>query len=138
MSSITGGDVLEITCNHPELGSFVFSPKSAEDFTLDPGGFRADDDANNVDGQGRRIKKMNRVMWSAEGTITWDMNSTDELTSLKKLAAHPVDGDWTFTSINDTVWKGKGSPVGDIKGSMTDATIDVVISGGGDCTKIVG
>ena len=40
----TGGDILEITFNHPTLGSGTIYPKSGEDSTLITGGFRSEDE----------------------------------------------------------------------------------------------
>jgi hypothetical protein len=40
------GDILEVTYNHPTLGSGVFYPKANEGNKFDPGGFRNNDDAS--------------------------------------------------------------------------------------------
>lgn len=136
--AVVAGDLTEITYNHPTLGNGVWSPKSAEDFTFDPGGFRTNDDANQIDGAGRAIYQKNRVRWSAEGTVSWDMNSTNEIAQAEALAANPVEADFTFTHINGTVWKGKGMVVGDVQGNSNAGTMDIKISGGGKCKKIVG
>lgn len=133
-----GGDIIEITYNHPTLGSGTWLPKANEDSSFDPGGFRADDDANGIDGGGNNIKKLNQARWSFEGKISWDANIANELDAAQKLAADPVDAEWTFTHINGTVWGGKGSPVGEVKGNGNSATIDIKISGGGKLKKIVG
>lgn len=134
----TGGDILEITYNHPTLGSGIWFPKAAEDSTFDPGGFRGADDANMVDGSGKAIRQLNRVRWSFEGTVSWDGNVANELNQAKALAGDPVEADWTVTSINGTVWKGKGAPVGDIQGNGNTATMAIKIGGGADLKKISG
>jgi hypothetical protein len=133
-----GGDIIEITYNHPTLGSGIWFPKAGEDSTFDPGGFRGADDANQVDGSGKKIRQLNRVGWFFEGTISWDANIANELDQAKALAGDPVEGDWTITSVNRTVWKGKGAPVGDIQGNGNSATISIKISGGGELKKISG
>jgi hypothetical protein len=133
-----GGDIIEITWNHPVHGSGTWYPKSGEDSTFDTGGFRGDDDDNGVDGGGRNIKKLNRRRWSFEGTVSWDANISNELEQAELLAADPVDAEWTITHINGTVWGGTGSPVGDIQGSGNDATMAIKISGGQKLKKIVG
>lgn len=133
-----GGDILEITYNHPTLGSGIWFPKAAEDSTFDPGGLRTDDDANAVDGSGKTIRKMNRVRWSFEGTVSWDANVANELEQARALAGDPVEADWTITSVNGTVWKGKGGPVGDIQGSGNDATMPIKLGGGANLKKITG
>jgi hypothetical protein len=133
-----GGDIKEIRYNHPNLGSGVWFAKSGEDSTFDNGGIRGNDDANMVDGGGRTIRQLNRVRWSCEATVSWDMNVSNELEQAKKLAAHPVEAEWLISHINGTDWKGIGAPVGDIKGNANAATFSVKISGGGEMKKIVG
>lgn len=131
-----GGDILEITYNHPTLGSGIWFPKSGEDSTFDPGGVRGTDDANMVDGSGKNIRQLNRVRWSFQGTVSWDGNVANELDQAKSLAGDPVEADWTITHINGTIWKGKGAPVGDIQGNGNAATMAVKIAGGADLKKI--
>src|SRR6056297_3472914 len=109
-----GGDIIEITYNHPTLGQGVLLPKSNESFTLDLGGFRSNDDANMIDGGGQMIDQINRQRWSGEGTIAVDeLQETQE--NMTALAGSPQLADWTFTHVNGTVYGGKGKPVGDIQ-----------------------
>lgn len=133
-----GGDVLEITYNHPTLGSGTWMPKAGEDFTINLGGITGSDDENNVSGGGSNIKILSRRRWSMEGSIEWDANIANELEQAANLAAHPVDAEWTITLINGTVWAGQGSVVGDVQGSTNSATIGLKIAGGGKMKKIVG
>lgn len=133
-----GGDITEIRYNHPSLGSGVWFPKAGEDSTFDLGGIRGNDDANSIDGGGRSIRQLNRVRWSCEATISWDMNNSGELDQAKKLAANSVEAEWTISHINGSVWKGIGAPVGDIQGNGNAATFSIKISGGGELKKIVG
>lgn len=133
---MTGGDILEISFNHPTLGSGTIFPKSGEDSTLDPGGFRSNDDANGIAGNGAMIDQMNRVRWSLEATVAWDMNVAADLDKLKGLASSPVEAEFTIQHINGTIYGGKGKPVGDLKGNMNSATFPLKISGGGELSKI--
>jgi hypothetical protein len=133
-----GGDITEITFNHPTLGSGVIYPKAAEDSTFDLGGLRSNDDANMVDGSGEMIDQMNRVRWKLGVTVAWDMNEENDLQKMADLAASPQQADWTITSINGTVWGGKGKPVGDYEGNGNAATFPLTISGGRKLAKIVG
>ena len=132
----TGGDIIEVTCKHSVLGSFVFQPKSAEDFTLDPGGYNNSDDENMVTGAGEPIRQMNRKVWSLEGVVAWDMDSSETVHQVQDLMDSPIDGDWTFTHINGTIYGGKGKPVGDNKGNMNTAQIPLKVNGGGKLLKI--
>ena len=134
----TGGDIIEITYNHSILGSGVIFAKSAEDSTFDLGGFSSADDSNMVDGGGNMIDTINQKRWKFGVTVSWDMNSANELEKIQKLAASPVQTDWTMSSINGTVWGGKGKPVGDYEGNGNAATFPLLLSGGGRLKKISG
>ena len=131
-----GGDILEISYNHPTLGTGRFFPKSGEDSTFDYGGIRGNDDANGVDGGGRTIRQLNAVRWSFETVVSWDANLSDELRQMTKLAGDPVEADWTITHINGTVYGGLGAPVGDIQSNGNAATMTLKVSGGGALVKI--
>lgn len=132
-----GGDIIEITSNHPSLGSVTLFPKSSEDSTFNTGGFRGEDDMNKIAGDGSSIRTLNRVRWAVELPISWDMNDANEIDKLTALAESPVESDWTFTSVNGTVWGGKGSPVGDIPGNANTSLITLKLSGGGKLEKII-
>lgn len=133
-----GGDIIEVTYNHPTLGSGVIYPKAAEDSTYDLGGFRSSDDANMVDGGGNMIDQMNRVRWSFEVVVAWDMNTNTELEKIVNLAADPVPAEWTWSNANGTVYGGTGKPVGDQQGNGNAATFTLKVAGGGKAKKIVG
>lgn len=131
-----GGDIIEITYNHPTLGSGVIYPKAAEDSTFDIGGFRSSDDANMIDGAGQMIDQMNRTRWSVETTVAWDMNTGLTLERLTELTQSPLFADWTVTHINGTIYGGKGKPVGDLQGNGNAATFTFKLAGGGVLKKI--
>lgn len=135
--SFVGGDIIEITCNHPTLGSYTFFPKSGEDSTYDHGGFRSDDDENGLAGNGQMIDKMNRKRWFFEAVIANDQNNNLEDEAINALAASPEPGDWTITHANGSVYGGKGKPVGDIQTNANAATFPLKVSGGGKMEKIV-
>ncbi len=131
-----GGDIIEITCKHPTLGSFVFHPKSAEDFTLDVGGYLNSDDQNMITGNGQIIRQKNRKVWSMEGIVAWDMETSETVHQIQDLIDSPLESDWTFTHINGTIWGGKGSPVGDNQGNANTAQITLKVNGGGKLLRI--
>lgn len=133
-----GGDITEITYNHPVLGSGTIFPKAGEDTTWDLGGFKSADDNQMIDGGGNMIDQINRGRWSVEAVAAWDMNSRTELEKLTALSGHPVLADWTFSHVNGTVYGGKGKPVGDLAGNGNQATFPIKIAGGGSLRKIVG
>lgn len=134
--AFVGGDILEITVNHPTVGSFTLDPKGAEDGTFDPGGIRKNDDANSVTGSGQDITIMNRVRWSVETTVGWDMVTNEEMEKLAQIAASPVPAQFTFSHISGAIYKGTGSVVGDIQPNSNAATIGVKFAGGGTLSKL--
>lgn len=135
MSAI-GGDITEITFNHPTLGTGVIYPKAGEDSTINTGGVRGNDDNAQIDGSGKTIRQLNRRRWSVETVVAWEMNDRDTLELLSDLAGDPVEADYTITHINGTVWAGKGAPVGDMDGNGNAATFDLKLAGGGKLEKI--
>jgi len=135
--SYVAGDILEITYNHPTIGSGTLYCKANEDSQVDPGGFRSEDDDAMVTGDGQLIDKINRKRWSYEAPpIAWDMTETDELGKLTQLAASPIPADWTISSISGAIWGGKGKPVGDLKGATNTGQIPLKLSGGGVLKQI--
>jgi hypothetical protein len=134
---MVGGDIIEITYNHPVLGSGTIFCKSAEDGTIDFGGFRSADDDNMITGSGKLIDQINRVRASFESPpIAWDMTDKNELLQLSKMSESPVLADWTITSISGAVFGGKGKPVGDIKGNTNTAQIPLKLAFEGRLEKI--
>jgi len=132
----TGGDITDITFNHPTLGSGTIFPKAAEDSTYDLGGFKADDDKNMIDGGGTMIDKLNRSRWFFEVVVAWDRQVDLTLEKVAALAASPVLTDWTFTHVDGSVYAGTGKPVGDVSGNGNASTFTLKISGGGILKKI--
>ena len=131
-----GGDLIEITWNHPTLGTGSIYPKANESSTYDPGGLRSADDANMIDGAGRMIDQVSRVRWSMETTIAVDLVDENTMQVLANLAASPQEADWTFTNANGSVYKGKGKPVGDLQPDGLASTMTLKVSGGGTLQKL--
>jgi len=125
-----GGDILEITFNHPTLGSGTFFPKSSEPSNYDTGGFRSKDEAAAIDGSGTPIDTMNQVRGYFESTVSNDMNTNLDLEKAVALAESPVPAIWTFTVINGVSYSGSGKPVGDLMGDVDKATFKLKVSGG--------
>lgn len=131
MANYVGGDLVEITCNHPILGNFTFATKSNESYTLDPGGKRSNDDTASVTGNGQMIDQINIKRWVFEGPIMADFSSGNEIDNLPKLAESPQQATWTFEHTSGIVWKGKGKFVGDIQVDLNTCQLTAKISGGG-------
>lgn len=124
-----GGDIREITYNHEKIGSGTLFCKANDDGTIDLGGYRTNDDANQVTGDGRMIVQLNRTLGSFETPpIAWDMTDKNELQRLSDLAASPINADWTISSVSGAVWAGRGRPVGDLQGSTNAATVGLKLA----------
>lgn len=134
--AFVGGDLTEVTWNHPTLGSGSLYVKANEDSTFDKGGFRSNDDENMITGDGQFIDQMNRVRPSIELTGAWDMNTVDELQQMTDLAGSPELTDFTITSISGAIFGIKGKPVGDLQGAGNGSTFTLKIAGTGVMTKI--
>lgn len=131
-----GGDILEIVCQHPTLGESRYSPKSNESFTLDPGGIRTNDDANQITSAGDMIQQKNRMRWSFEGPVAVDFQNDTEIPNLRALAASPELGTWTISHISGTIYKGLGTIVGDINPDTNTAQVSIKVAGSGILEKI--
>lgn len=127
----TGGDISEVTWNHPTLGSGTLFPKSNEGNTYDVGGIRTGDDANMISGAGTPIYQMNRQRGFFEIVVENDQNVRGDAELMAELAADPVEADWTFSVLNGTTWGGKGKPVGDIAPDINASTFTLKVAGGG-------
>lgn len=135
MPQYVGGDITEIVCKH-SLGTFRFQAKSNESFTLNPGGFRSNDDNNAITGAGEMIDQINRQRWSLEGPVAVDMASENEAKNLPALAKSPELGVWTISMLSGVVYKGKGKPVGDLNWDTNTVQMSLKVSGSGILEKI--
>lgn len=135
--SFTGGDIISVTYNHPVLGSGLLSCKSNEDGTIEPGGYRSNDDDNSVTGDGKFIDQINYRRASVElPPVSWDMTDTDEQEQLKKMAASSILADWTISHTSGQIWGGKGKPVGDIPGATNTAQITLKLAFEGELKRL--
>jgi hypothetical protein len=125
-----GGDIVEVTYNHPTIGSGTFFPKAAESNNYDTGGFRSKDEQNSIDGAGTLIDTMNRVRAFFEVTIANDMNNNKELEAAVSLAESAVPATWVFTVVNGKSYQGIGKPVGDLQGDVDKATFKLKVAAG--------
>jgi hypothetical protein len=121
------GDVIEITVNHPTLGSKSLFPKANETCTYDLGGFRNEDDANMITGNGSLMTKKNRQHGFFEVVIEIDQNVREDLEYLRDLAASPVKADFTYQMVNDAIYTGKGEPVGDLQPDANAGTMTLKV-----------
>ena len=124
-----GGDIKELRVNHPTLGSRVFGVKAKESNTYDPGGPRSEDSADAITTQGKPIRSISMTRGEFNCMIENDQ-ATDDAQFIADLSKDPVEGTWQITVINGTEWKLVGSPVGDIKPDIMNATLQIKVQGG--------
>lgn len=129
--AVVGGQITEITYNHPTLGTGRLFPPTSASATIDLGGIRVDDSDEGVDGGGRMIKQMRAKRWSVEVEVSNDMNNAKEAEAVNALMASSEDADWTFSHINGTIYTGKGCPVGDVQADAMEAKFTLKVAGGG-------
>lgn len=126
-----GGDIIEITYNHPTIGTGVLYPKAAEDNTFFIGGIQTASDANMIDGSGKPIWQKNRSRAYFVAVVSNDMNGdTPEFEKIQQLSADPVPAQWTFTVINGVTYGGEGKPVGDLEQNINQSTFSLRVEGG--------
>lgn len=131
-----GGDVLELACTDPVLGSFRFSVKSTEAFQLDVGGLRTTDDKNGITGSGQSIYTMNRQRWEFDGNVAVDFVSDNELGGTDALASSPNEQTWTISHVSGYIGKGTGKIVGELKADTDKVSMALKIQGSNKLEKI--
>jgi hypothetical protein len=116
------GDILELSVAHSK-GNRTFFAKAAEGNTLNVGGVQTVDDTASVTTAGTPMFTMNRVAGSLQVLIENDMNVREDQIFLQGLAGETELGEWTFSMINGSVWRGSGKPVGAIDADTNAGTI---------------
>jgi hypothetical protein len=132
MASV-GGDITEVTFSNPDAGSGTLQILAGETNTFDLGGIRNE---VLVTGSGQQVTKKTQAPWMVEVTVDWDSNNREDLELLNAVAAATSATDWTFTSINGTVYSGVGTIDGDLQGDLSAPTISLSVKGGGKLAKI--
>lgn len=135
MANFVFGDVQEIVCNH-DGNTYRFSPKANETFNIDFGGIRVNDDANQVTSNGQIMRQLNNTRWALDGPIAVDSISASEQLSLNLMSASPSLGTWQISLISGAIYKGQGSPVGDLQYDSNAGTLALKIAGSGVLEKI--
>lgn len=127
------GDLLQVSCEHPELGSRVFKIKSAEDYPIQKGGFKHADDENNTTTDGERIYIVTRYSWMATVTVVPQSGDIDYLQDMVNTV---IEGNWTYTHKNGEVRVGRGLPAGDLEKNFQSGTLPLTVKGSGTLESI--
>jgi hypothetical protein len=127
--SVVAGDIVEVTFNHPTIGSGTVFVKSDEDSELDLGGYKSSDDEKGIDSGGNMIDTMTQSRASATMMVSGDLQIREDLEKLQALTADPVLATWTIEHISGAIYQMQGKPVGDVKQALKGATIQLKIAG---------
>lgn len=124
-----GGDIVEVTYNHPTIGQGVVYPKANEDSTFNIGGFETADDDDAIDGSGQIIQQLNRKRGFFKVVAANDM-TVKTFETMKSLGASSVPATWTFTVANGRVYQGAGVPVGLNEVNANTSVFDLKVAAG--------
>lgn len=128
-----GGDIKELKVEHPTLGSYIFEAKANEDTESNKGGVRINDDDNGITAAGTIILSGTNTRPYIQVTLAVNNEAEEFITNWAesmKLATI------TYTLITGDVFRGSAIPVGDIKPSTLNATMQVKMAGSGKFQKI--
>jgi hypothetical protein len=127
-----GCDVVSIDLNWGSEGKVSLSPKAGENAQLDPGGYTTESDKKGITGDGQAIYKMSIGRWAMETPpIAWQKTGTNNLTTVKAIAASFLEGTVTITLADGTLYSGKGKIVDEIKVATFDSTFPIKLEGTG-------
>lgn len=126
MSVVTGGDILEVSFDNPDVGAGFFFPVAEKDSTINAGGFRNNDQLQ-MDGAGRLITAKNRMPGGFQMEVASDEVNTREHQNATLLAASTSPTIWTVQHVNGTIYKGEGVIQGPIElnGNTSSFTLKV-------------
>ncbi len=126
------GDITEIKFIHEEVGSKIFSVKSGESANQDLGGY-SNDYSMNGNGTGHAIKTAKR--WAID-SIQVDITFDGALEFLQDIANNVVESIIEVSAIDGSVYKGKGTIIGDIKEDTLNGYVTIEVGGAGKLEKI--
>ena len=134
-----GGDIQEVTYNHPTIGNGAFYCKADEDTEADLGGYKNDDDTAGISGNGIVVLKKNRSRWEHSlGSVLWEELPVDAFERMQELSNSTVPAVWTIATVDGKIYKGTGWPVGEFKGNRNTGLITgAKLQGGGVLESVV-
>ena len=132
-----GGDITEITFNHPTVGSGTLYAKAGEDNSYFIGGIVTDSNEDMIDGGGEPIWQMNRKRGYFEVVVSNDQNVRQDFEKMVAISESPLPAEFTFSIINGTTYGGTGKPVGLSEANINQATFTLRVEGG-KFKKVIG
>jgi hypothetical protein len=127
------GDTLEITIEHPDVGSRNFSTKADQDVIKDIGGYTAELQMN---GNGTGHKKMSAKPWELSGIESETDDIAGDQEFLQAVQDSPDLATITWQHILGTVYSGQGTLTGDLKHNTNAGYTGLSIMGPGKFKKI--
>lgn len=130
-----GGDLLEISVQHPTAGSKIIYGVAGETTTIKLGGVENEDNGA-VDGGQNLIVSKRLVPGHIQGPFANDNRSAlAEFEFIQNVAASPEEAVFTFRYIDNEVYSGSGTPVGEITLDAKAATFTMKIVSGRGFTR---
>lgn len=126
------GDITEIKFIHEEVGSKIFSVKSGESANMDLGGY-SNDYSMNGNSTGHAIKTAKP--WSVD-SIQVDITPDGTLEFLQDITNNVIEGIIEISAIDGSVYKGKGTIIGDLKKDTLNGYATIEVRGAGKLEKI--
>lgn len=130
-----GGDLLQITVQHPTAGSKIIYGVAGESTTIKLGGIENEDNGAVDGGQNLIISKRN-VAGYIQGPFANDNRAAQaEFEFMQVVAASPVEAVFTFAYIDGEIYSGSGTPVGEITLDAKAATFQMKVTSGRGFTR---
>ncbi len=124
-----GGDITGLTFSNPVVGDGAFFPVAAQGNILDPGGVRADDNANGITTSGTPIFILNFARGKFTILFENDKVRKDCFKAIE-LAGSTENTVFKISVISGAVYKVTGRPVGDIAPDINASTFSLMLAGG--------
>ena len=130
---MASGDLLTVKFNHPTVGAREYNVKAGENADQDLGGFSSE---LIINGLGNGHKSLSRKPWGVE-SVMLGIESKGDQEFLQSLADSPDLGVITWSHINGSVYKGKGTVTGDLKHGLKDGYANVTLQGVAKAEQII-
>lgn len=130
-----GGDLLEISIIHPTVGAKIFYGVAGETTSIKLGGVENEDNGI-VDGGQNLLVSKKLVPGHITGPVSNDESaSLTEFEFAQLVAASPVEATITFRYINDAIYSGQGTFMGEMMLDAKAATFPIKLVSGKGFTR---
>lgn len=125
---MASGDTLELTVQHPTVGSLALAVKAEEDVNVDKGGYSS---TTVMNGNGTGHQQKTAKPWRITGLMLESEPGDGVLEFVQAVQDAPEAAVFTWQHINGTIYKGSGNFEGDLQMNANTGYIPCEISGPG-------